>query len=112
MEQKVKLQFSSDLEDVTRISSFTLEDAISNISLLQELVLDIKKNLSRIDISSEEDRETLKVLLSRFDSARVLLSKIDMRLGDVSSVTSGLKSIFEPRQEEEKEAKDDNLNAG
>lgn len=112
MEQKVKLQMSCDLEDVTKFSSITLEDALSNVSLLINLISDIKKNLARLNIENPEDRENLKVLLSHLDGARLLLSKIDMRLGDVASITSGLNSIFEPKQEEQKEVKDDNINAG
>lgn len=112
MDQKVKLQFSSDIEDVTRISSITLEDALQNLERLTSLVQDLKKSLSGLDISNPEHREVLKHLLVGFDSGRVYLSKIDMRLGDVASIISGLNSIFEPKKEEQKEEENVNVNAG
>lgn len=111
MEQKVKLQFTSNLEDVSKLSSLTLEEALANISLLQLLINETKTKLWSVDISVHEERDSLKSLLLNLDNARFLLSKIDMRLGDVSSVVSGLNSIFEPK-EEEKDKKDDSVSAG
>ena len=110
--QKVKLQISSDLEDVTRISAITLEDALNNLSRLNSLVEHLKKTLSDLDITEPQHREVLKNLLLGFDTGRVYLTKIDMRLGDVSSIVSGLNSMFEPKQEEQKEENDVNINAG
>lgn len=112
MTQKVKLQISSDIEDVTKISSITLEEALLNISLLQVKVNQIKRQLHSLDIGDEVHRNELKVILSEMDSTRVLLSKIDMRLGDVASIVSGLNSIFEPSQESEKGEKDDSISSG
>lgn len=112
MEKKVKLQFNCDIEDVTRLSSFTLEECLENITLLQSIVNEIKKNLWSIDISQQEQRQILKNLLLNADNARILLSKIDVRLGDVSSVVSGLNSIFEPSQESKKGEKDDSISSG
>ena len=105
MDQKVKLQFSTDLEDVTRFSSVTLGDAIDNIEHLQKTVSELKMTLYAVDIADANDRERLKEILVTFDKCRVFLSKIDMRLGDTASIVSGLTSIFEgkpPSEEEEK----------
>lgn len=111
MDQKVKLQFSTDIEDVPRFSSVTLEDAIDNIDYLQKTVTDLKRTLYSVDITDPDDRERLKVILMDFDKCRVLLSKIDMRLGDTASIVSGLNSIFEGKQPSKEEEKDDNVSS-
>lgn len=113
MNQKVKLQISSDLEDVTKISSITLDDALSNISMLQKQITDIKRNLYALDvIGNEEHRKELKRILSDMDLVRILLSKIDMRMGDVASVIGGLTDIFEGKIAQKEEIKDDNISSG
>ena len=113
MNQKVKLQISSDLEDVTKISSITLEDALSNISLLQSHLLEVKRNLHSLDVlGNEEHRKELKTILSDMDLVRVLLSKIDMRVGDVASVVGGLTDIFDGKVPQKEEIKDDNVSSG
>lgn len=112
MDQKVKLQFSTDLEDVPRFSSVTLEDAIHNIEHLQKTVSDLKRALHSIDITQPDDRERLKQILTTFDLCRMFLSKIDMRLGDTASIVSGLSSIFEGKPTSEEEEKNDNVTSG
>lgn len=113
MNQKVKLQISSDLEDVTKISSITLEDALSNVSMLQKHITDIKRSLYGLDVlSHEEHRKELKKILSDMDLIRVLLSKIDMRVGDVASVIGGLTDIFDGKVPQKEEPKDDNVSSG
>lgn len=111
MNQKVKLQISSDIEDVAKISSITLEEALMNISLLQVKITQIKRQLHGLDISDEVHRNELKSLLNEMDSSRILLTKIDMRIGDVASIVGGLNSILQPKQEE-KDNKDDNISSG
>jgi hypothetical protein len=112
MSQKVKLQISSDLEDVTKISSITLEDALANISALQLKVLETKRSLYGLDLGDELHRKQLKSLLSDMDLIRTLLSKIDMRVGDVASVIGGLDDIFEGKMPQKEESKDDNVSTG
>jgi hypothetical protein len=112
MDQKVKLQFSTDLEDVSKFSAATLEDAFDNIVQLRNLVLELKRTLHSLNISLPEDREKLKQILSTFDKCRVFLSKIDMRLGDTASIVSGLSSIFEGKPPSEEEEKNDNVTSG
>ena len=112
MDQKVKLQFSTDLEDVPRFSSVTLEDAIHNINHLQKTVSELKRTLHSVDITEPDDRERLKQILTTFDQCRVFLSKIDMRLGDAASIVSGLNSIFEGKPPSQEEEKDDNITSG
>ena len=112
MNQIVKLQISSNLEDVPRISSITLEEALLNINFLQEKILSVKKNLKNIDLNEEEDRELLKKSFDELNETNFLLSKIDIRVGDVASIIGGLISIFENKQSEQKEEqKDDNITA-
>jgi hypothetical protein len=113
MSQKVKLQMSSDIEDVTKLSSVTLTEALTNVTRLSSIITDAKNRLWACDISSEEDRKSLADMLSSLDDVRLLLSKIDMRIGDVASIISGLSSIFEqPNQEEQKEDNNDSVNTG
>lgn len=112
MSQKVKLQISSDLEDVSKISAITLEDALSNISLLQLKVSQIKRDLYGLDLIDETHRKDLKRLLTEMDTVRVLLSKIDMRVGDVASVVNGLNDIFDGKIEQKEDQKDDNISSG
>ncbi len=112
MDQKVKLQFSTDLEDVPKFSSVTLEDAVDNIEHLQKTVTELKRTLHSIDITDQNDRETLKQILATFDRCRMFLSKIDMRLGDTASIVSGLSSIFEGKPTSEEEEKNDNVTSG
>jgi len=111
MSQKVKLQISSDLEDVSKISAITLDDAISNISLLQVKVSQIKRDLYGLDLSDEVHRKKLKTIFDQLNETSLILSKIDMRVGDVASVIGGLGSIFENKEQKE-EIKDDNVSAG
>jgi len=112
MSQKVKLQISSDLEDVSKISAITLDDAISNISLLQVKVSQIKRDLYGLDLIDESHRKELKRLLTEMDTVRVLLSKIDMRVGDVASVVNGLNDIFDGKIEQKEDQKNDNISSG
>jgi hypothetical protein len=112
MDQKVKLQFSSDLEDVTKISSITLEEALLNIADLQRKVIDIKATLKTVNVLQPEQREKLKSLLLELDSTRILMSKIDMRVGDVASIVGGLSSFFDKNVSEQKEEIDVNIDAG
>lgn len=111
MSQKVKLQMSADIEDITKLSSATLTEALANVTRLSGIISDAKNRLWSCDISSEEDRKNLTDILSNLDDVRLLLSKIDMRIGDVASIISGLSSIFEqPNQEEQKEDNNDSVN--
>lgn len=112
MEQKVKLQVYSDIEDVTKLSSITLEEAILNISLLQTKIVQIKRQLYGIDITDENSRKELKNILVEMDLSRILLSKIDMRMGDVASIIGGLYSVFDGKIEQKEENKDDNVSTG
>lgn len=113
MNQKVKLQMTSDIEDVTKLSSVTLTEALTNVTRLSGIITDTKNRLWSCDISSEEERKSLADILSSLDDVRLLLSKIDMRIGDVASIISGLSSIFEqPNQEEQKEDNNDSVNTG
>lgn len=113
MSQKVKLQISSDIEDVTKISSITLDDALSNISSLQVKLSLIKRDLYGIDLNNENHRKELKTIFDQLNETNVILSKIDMRIGDVASVVGGLSSLFENKNEEQKEEqKDDNISSG
>lgn len=109
MNQKVKLQISSDIEDVTKICAITLEEALMNISLLQVKVTQIKRQLHGIDISDTEHQPLLKVSFDELNDTNSLLSKIDTRIGDVASIVGGLNSLFEKKEEQKEIQKDDNI---
>jgi hypothetical protein len=95
MSQIVKIQINSDISDVADITAATMDQVVSNLEQLRKLVLMVKKTLSDTDVFNESDRQNLKHSLPLLDDAKMLLNKIDMRLGDVASISSGLVSVFE-----------------
>lgn len=95
MSQIVKIQINADISDVADITSGTMDQVMSNLEQLRKLVLQVKKTLSDTDIMNESDRQKLKHSLPLLDDAKMLLNKIDLRLGDVASISSGLVSVFE-----------------
>jgi hypothetical protein len=100
MNQIVKIQMNAQITDVPEITAGTMEQVIGQIEQLKRVVVQLKKQLTETDILSQQDREQLKQTLPQLDLAKELLNKIDMRLGDVASITSGLVSVFEPQQKE------------
>lgn len=100
MNQVVKIQMNADITDVTELTAGTMEQVVGQVEQLKRVVVQVKKQLTETDILSEQDREQLKQILPQLDVAKELLNKIDMRLGDVASITSGLVSVFEPKQKE------------
>jgi ElaB/YqjD/DUF883 family membrane-anchored ribosome-binding protein len=115
MSQKVKLQISSDLEDVTRVSSVLMEEALIYVEDLRGLISTAKKMLRDCDLSNEEEIQKLKSALQLINSTRVCMSKIDNRLGDVAAIVDGLERVLTARpeaQEEAKEQTDDNIVTG
>jgi hypothetical protein len=95
MSQIVKIQINADISDVADITAGTMDQVVSNLEQVRKLVLMIKKTLSDTDVFNESDRQKLKHSLPLLDDAKMLLNKIDMRLGDVASISSGLVSVFE-----------------
>lgn len=95
MSQIVKIQINADISDVADITAGTMDQVMSNLEQLRKLVLEVKKTLSDTDIMKESDRQKLKHSLPLLDDAKMLLNKIDLRLGDVASISSGLVSVFE-----------------
>jgi len=95
MSQIVKIQINADISDVADITAGTMDQVMSNLEQLRKLVLEVKKTLSDTDITKESDRQKLKHSLPLLDDAKMLLNKIDLRLGDVASISSGLVSVFE-----------------
>jgi hypothetical protein len=95
MSQIVKIQINADISDVADITAGTMDQVMSNLEQVRKLVLMIKKTLSDTDVFNESDRQKLKHSLPLLDDAKMLLNKIDMRLGDVASISSGLVSVFE-----------------
>jgi hypothetical protein len=115
MNQKVKLQINSDLLDVPRLSGVILQEAMIDVRILQGLVEQISSNLRNISLDSTEDLNILQKELDNMDGIRLLLTKIDSRVGDVASIISGLHEVLtKPRQEkeEQKVQKDDNISSG
>lgn len=115
MSQKVKLQISSDLEDVTRVSSVLMEEALIYVEDLRSLISTAKKMLRDCDLSNEQEVQKLKAALQLINSTRVCMSKIDNRLGDVAAIVDGLDRVLTgspETQEKIKEQIDDNVVAG
>ena len=108
MDQKVKLQFSCDLDDVPKFSGVTLAEASLNIEKVSSAINHIKNNLSRV---SPVQLIELKNILSSLEEVRIHLVKIDNRVADVASVLGGLINFAEnpPSQKEEEGKIDDNV---
>ena len=115
MIQKVKLQVTSDLLDVPRLSGIILQEAVIDAGNLQQLVEQISNHLKHTRLDDEESLEKLKRLLDNMDGIRVLLSKIDSRVADVASLVSGLHEVLtKPREQmqEQKVEENDNISSG
>jgi len=95
MDQIVKIQINADINDVANITAGTMDQVLSNLEQVKKLVLLIKKTLSETNIMDDGDRQKLKHSLPLLDDTKMLLNKIDLRLGDVASISSGLLSVFE-----------------
>lgn len=116
MSQIVKIQINADISDVADITAGTMDQVMSNLEQLRKLVLQVKKTLSDTDILNESDRQQLKKSLPLLDDAKMLLNKIDLRLGDVASISSGLVSVFENTTQQQnsatkQEEENDNISA-
>lgn len=94
MEQKVKLQISSDIEDVTRVSSALLEEAVMHVDDLLNVINASKNLLKDFNIANPNDFEKLKTSFDLLNSTRIPVSKIDNRLGDVVAIVGGLMKVL------------------
>ncbi len=115
MDQKVKLQISSDLEDVARIASVLLDEALMHVRDLASLITAGKDLLKEIDISNENDLLKLKKSVEMLSSAKYPVIKIDNRLADVVAIADGLSRVLAgdlTQQVEQKDELNDNVNAG
>lgn len=115
MNQRVKLQVNSELSDVPRLSGVILQEAVIDAANLQQLVEQISNRLKHLSLSSVEDLNNLQEELASMDTIRILLMKIDSRVGDVASIVGGLhEALTKPREEEteQKVEQDDNVAAG
>lgn len=114
--QKVKLQISSDLEDVTRLSSVLLEEALLHVKDLTSLISAGKDLLREVNLANPDDLQKVKNSLQFLASTRIPLSKIDNRLVDVVAIVDGLNKILtgtvENPTEQKEEVKDDSVSAG
>ena len=111
-QQKVKLQVSCDLEDVPSFCAHSLAEVASRVQQLENVVAEVKQKLMSTDFT---DKDSLKNSLAGFDACRVLLMKVDARLGDTASILGGLVRILEnPNGEPEQtqEVANDSSNAG
>ena len=98
MSQIVKIQINADINDVTDITSATFDQTLSQIESLRKTIVSTKSALYRADINQEQDRETLKRSIQQLEQTKTLINKIDMRISDVVSITSGLLSVFDKQQ--------------
>ena len=103
MNQRVKLQVSTDLEDVPSFCAHSLTEVESRLEQLQSVVKDIKNVLNSV---SFEDKDNLKKTIDAFNICRVLLMKVDGRLGDTASIVGGLAKLGEPQEEETVQAQE------
>lgn len=112
MSQKVKLQISSDLEDVTRVASVLLEESLMHVRDLTALISTSKEFLKDINLANPEDLQKFKNSLQLLNSTRIPMSKIDNRLADVVAIVDGLFKVLTDNPETKEEVKDDNVTTG
>jgi uncharacterized protein YciW len=98
MSQIVKIQINADINDVADITSATFQQTLHQIDSLRKIIVDAKTQLSRSDIFDPEDRAILKKTITQLEDTKSLINKIDMRISDVLSITSGLVSVFEKEE--------------
>ncbi|NDC29916.1 MAG: hypothetical protein EBZ58_03035 [Bacteroidetes bacterium] len=106
MNQRVKLQVTSDLIDVPRLTGIILQEAVIDTANLHQLLEQISNHLKHIELSDEQSLDALKVQINNMDGIRVLLSKIDSRVADVASVVGGLHEVLTKPQEQKVEEND------
>lgn len=115
MNQKVKLQVTSDLVDVPRLTGIMLQEASIDTANLKELIEQISNHLKHTELDGEESLEKLKTELDSMEAVRILLMKIDSRVGDIASIIGGLHdALTKPREisEEQKAVENDSLATG
>lgn len=112
MNQKVKLQISSDFEDVTRVASVLLEEALMHVRDLNALISTSKDLLKEINLASVEDVQKLQNSLQFLNSTRIPMNKADNRLADVVAIVDGLFKVLTEKPEVKEEVKDDSISAG
>jgi hypothetical protein len=116
MSQRVKIQISSDLDDVTRLSSVLLEEALLHTNDLVSMVNNVKGVLRDLDLSKEEDFKKLETCLFLLNSTRIPLSKTDNRIADVVAIVDGFNKALtqgpESPTEQKEESKNDSVAAG
>jgi hypothetical protein len=115
MNQKVKLQVTSDVVDVPRLSGVILTEALIDVSKLQAVLEQTSGHLKHVDITNPSEVDKLLKALESMEVARILLMKIDSRLGDTASVVGGLHDVLtkppEEIKQEQKVEKDDSVSS-
>lgn len=109
MNQKVKLQISSDLEDVTRLSSVMLDEALLHLNDLAGVITAAKNVLKDLNISSQEDLQKLKTSLQYLNSSRIPMNKADNRLADTVAILDGLEKVLTQTPEQLLQQQQDSL---
>ena len=116
MDQKVKLQISSDVEDVTKVSSCLLEEAILHINDLVNVINAAKNLLREFNLSNPNDLNKLQTSFEILNTTRIPVSKVDNRLGDVVAIVGGLIKVLtqspETQSEQKEELQNDNVTTG
>lgn len=106
MDDKVKLQITSDLEDVPSFCSCMLFEADDMIQNLRSMIGSIRHSLK---VTSFNDDCKLKDNVRLLELCRILMAKIDNRIADTTSIISGLIQIGSPvQQDSKKETINDN----
>ena len=114
MDQKVKLQITSNLSDVPTISALMLQEAVMDSSKLLNILEQAVTSLKHTDPLNEDEREKLKANIEMLAVSQSLLAKLDARINDTATIIAGLISIFEKPSstEEQKDVKDDSVVTG
>lgn len=102
MTTRVKLQLTSDVEDVPNFLSHCLSEVIENLNNSVKVCEQLSRLLKSTDINN---KDSLKELVSYIDTSRFQMIKADLRLNDVGSIVTSLVS-FDESQVQDPEVSD------
>lgn len=92
MTARVKLQLTSDVEDVPNFLSHCLSEVVENLNNSVKICEQLSLLLKNVDT---QNKDSLKSLIDYVDSCRIQMVKCDVRLNDVGSIITSLVSFDE-----------------
>lgn len=101
MTTRVKLQLTSDVEDVPNFLSHCLSEVIENLNNSIKTCSQLSTLLKSTDI---DNKDSLKELINYVDLCRIQMVKSDLRLNDVGNIITSLVSFDESQVKDTEES--------